>query len=277
MIEFEIVAHRGVPTQAPENTVASFQRALDLGADAIELDVRLTADRVPVVYHYFQLEENTSARGAIFDFSFEQLQQVRVFPKHNLGGTDSRISSLIEILEIFAGKIGLEIEIKGPEAEAPEIIGEILLSYQSGWDRMEITSYEPALLLAIQRICPGIPADLLFPRSQNWMTPEVVQYLALHTARLAGARAVHLHPSQLSADTVASIQRQGIDIHAWDVNDEQSLELIASLEIPRICTDHFTQALDFRNRLARADKWGDALEKRDDDLTHHKIRRKRTY
>ena len=184
MNHFEIVAHRGVSTQAPENTIPAFQCAVDLGADAIELDVRLTADRVPVVYHYIQLEENTSARGTIFDFSFEQLQKVKVFPKHNQGGKDGWISSLAEILDVFAGKIGLEIEIKGPEAEAPGIIGEILLGFPSGWDRIEVTSYEPALLLAFQRICPGIPVDLLFPRSQSWMTPAVVQYLALHTARL---------------------------------------------------------------------------------------------
>ena len=67
MKNFEIVAHRGIPTEAPENTIASFQRALELGADAIELDVRLTADKIPVVYHYFYLQENTSASGPIFD------------------------------------------------------------------------------------------------------------------------------------------------------------------------------------------------------------------
>ena len=76
---FEIVAHRGIPTEAPENTIASFQRAIDLGADAVELDVRLTSDRIPVVYHYFYLQENTSASGAIFNFSFEQLRRVEIF------------------------------------------------------------------------------------------------------------------------------------------------------------------------------------------------------
>ena len=51
MNRFEIVAHRGIPTEAPENTLASFQRAIELGADAVELDVRLTSDKVPVVFH----------------------------------------------------------------------------------------------------------------------------------------------------------------------------------------------------------------------------------
>lgn len=55
----KIVAHRGT-TSGPENTLEAFRRALDLGADAIELDVRLTRDQRPVVYHYFYLEIDTS-------------------------------------------------------------------------------------------------------------------------------------------------------------------------------------------------------------------------
>ena len=106
---FEIVAHRGAPTtEAPENTIPAFQRALGLGADAVELDIRLTADRVPVVYHYFYLDEITSLSGPIFEYTFEQLQDARPFK-------DSRLSipSLLEVLETIGEKIGLEIEIKG--------------------------------------------------------------------------------------------------------------------------------------------------------------------
>jgi len=75
---FEVVAHRGVPTEAPENTIASFQRAVDLGADAIEFDVRLTRDRAPIIYHYFYLDEATSASGPVSDYTFDQLQDVEV-------------------------------------------------------------------------------------------------------------------------------------------------------------------------------------------------------
>ena len=56
MSTFEIVAHRGVPNEYPENTLTSFERAIELGADAVELDVRLTKDKIPVVYHYYYLD-----------------------------------------------------------------------------------------------------------------------------------------------------------------------------------------------------------------------------
>jgi glycerophosphoryl diester phosphodiesterase len=246
---FQIVAHRGIPTDAPENTIASFRRAVELGADAVELDVRLTADRIPVVYHYFYLGENTTASGAIYDFTYEQLKNVQVLHKNNPAAEAGRISTLREILETFGGKIGLEIEIKGPEPEAAEIIGNILNEYQSLWSTMEVTSYEPALLIALQEKCLGLAADLLFPRSESWMGLDVVQYMAVHRSRLARARAVHLHPTQLTETAVADLRSHGIEIHAWDVNDESFLKKVTSLGVPRLCTDNFRQALDYRNHL----------------------------
>ncbi len=250
MNKFEIVAHRGIPTEAPENTIASFQRAVDLGADAVELDVRLTSDQIPVVYHYFYLQEHTSASGAIFNFTLAQLRSVEVFCKNNPAVKAGNISTLPEILDIFGGKIGLEIEIKGPEPEAPEIIGHVLNRFKNLWNSIEVTSYEPALLLAVQKTCPGITVDLLFPRSESWMKLDVVQYQAIHHSRLAHARAVHLHPTQLSKSVVAAIRQQGIEIHAWDANDEQALEIVAKFGIPRVCTDKFRQALAFREKIS---------------------------
>jgi glycerophosphoryl diester phosphodiesterase len=248
MNDFEIVAHRGIPTEAPENTIASFQRAVELGANAIELDVRLTSDKFPVVYHYFYLQDNTSGLGAIFNFTLEQVRSVEVFCKNNPSAKTGHISTLPEILDVFSGKIGLEMEIKGPEPEAPRIVGNVLNEFKNLWDKIEITSYEPALLLAIRKICPGITVDLLFPRSENWMKLDVVQYQAIHRSRLAHARAVHLHPTQLSETVVSAIRQQGFEIHAWDVNDEQSLEIVTKLGIPRLCTDKFKQAFAFREK-----------------------------
>lgn len=252
MKHFEIVAHRGIPMEAPENTIASFQRAKELGADAVELDVRLTADKVPVVYHYYYLQENTSASGTIFNFTLAQLRDVKVFCKNNPAVNVGRISTLAEILEMFSGKIGFEIEIKGPEPESPKIIGDILNQFKDFWHTFEITSYEPALLLELQKVCPGITVDLLFPRSESWMGLDVVQYQAIHSSRLAHARAVHLHPGQLSEEVVDALRKQSIEIHVWDVNDEQTLQTIARFGIPRICTDYFERALAFRNKIESA-------------------------
>lgn len=250
MKPFEIVAHRGIPSEMPENTIESFQLALDLGADAVELDVRLTADLIPVVYHYFYLNEKTNASGPIFAYTFEQLKDVKVLCSKNPSTKPGHISTLCEILDIFAGRIGLEIEIKGPEPEAAEIISNVLHKHRDVWGTMEVTSYHPTLLLAIQNLCPGMATDLLFPRSEDWMRLDVIQYQAIHLSRLAHSRGVHLHPTQLSETVVNALHEQGLEIHTWDANDEQTLAMVTSLGIPRICTDEFKQALAFRDGMS---------------------------
>lgn|SRR5574341_75971 len=247
MRDFEIVAHRGVADEAPENTLLAFQRAIELGADAIEFDVRLTSDRVPVIFHYCYLNELIPVSGAIFNYKYDELKRLPIQGKTKIG----RISTLKEVLNAIGGQIGLEIEIKGPEPESAIIIAEVLQEYRNLWQAMEITSYEPALLLEIGKRCGGLTINLLFPRSECWMKSDVIAYQALHHARLANARAVHLHPTQLTHDTVSTIRKNNIEIHAWDVNNERALTTIRDFDIPRICTDNFQYAFDFRGEMAR--------------------------
>ena len=219
-----------------------------LGADAVEMDVRLTKDEVPVVYHYFYLHPVTSLNGPIFDFTYEELLSTRYAKKDRWEEDSHSIPSLEEVLDCIGGRIGLEIEIKGPEPEAVGIIGAVLRQQERQWNSMELTSYEPLLLHNIKTLCPTIATDLLIPRSESWMGLDVVTYTAIHRARLAGARAVHLHPTQLTKEVVQTIREHGIDVHAWDVNDEDAFRLIGDLEIPKFSTDRLQQALDFRKR-----------------------------
>jgi glycerophosphoryl diester phosphodiesterase len=249
MSTFEIVAHRGIPDDVPENTIRAYQRAIDLGADAVEMDVRLTADRVPVIYHYFYLEELTPLVGPIFNYSAKELRQVQVANKVRPEIAEP-VPTLREVMESIGGKIGLEIELKGPEPECVEIVADVLQDYQHIWNMIEITSYEPALLLEIHALCPDLAIDLLYPRSEPWMKLDVVAYQAFHRARSAMARAVHLHPTQLTVGVVDFIRKNGIEVHAWDVNEEESLQTCVELKIPRLCTDRFQLAFDFRKKFA---------------------------
>lgn len=248
MAHFAIVTHRGITTKAPENTVAAFQAAVELGADAIELDVRLTADQVLVVYHYYYLDGATTGRGPIFAFTLDQLRDLRVLDRSNPDSPGEKIPTLYEVLERFVGRIGLEIEIKGPEPEAPAIVAAALQRFIQHWPMLEVTSYEPAFLLEMRRLCPGLAVDLLVPRSEPWMNLDVVAYQACHRARLAQARAVHMHPTQLSAEVVQGIRERGIDVHAWDVNDDAGLRTAAAFDILRVCTDDFPRACAYRKQ-----------------------------
>ena len=105
---FEIVAHRGVAEQAPENTLPAFRDAKKLGADAVELDVRLTADKVPVVFHYFYLDGLTTLTGAIFNYTWKELRQAKLF-QNGIPAAGISIPTLEEVLDGIGNQIGLEI------------------------------------------------------------------------------------------------------------------------------------------------------------------------
>jgi glycerophosphoryl diester phosphodiesterase len=250
MKPFEIVAHRGVPDIHPENTIPAFERAVELGADSIELDVRLSSDHIPMVYHYFYLDVIAAAPGTVFDYTCEQLRNMPIIGKN---GTDKyKIPTLMEVMETIGGRIGLEIEIKGPEPESAIITANVLSNYKKIWDTLEVTSYEPLLLREFQRECPNIPIDFIFPRSESWMKLDVVAYAAIQRARQAGARAVHLHPTQITSEVVDRVVKSNIEIHTSDVNDEQTLKVIADLNIPKICTDDFQRIKNLRQHLMMA-------------------------
>ena len=244
----QIVAHRGASVvlnrtdQAIGNTLPAFLRALELGADAVELDVRLTADQVPVVFHNFYLDGISSLTGPIFDHTWSELSKVRLNKPDNPEITGS-MSTLQEVLDILIGRIGLEIEIKGPEPASAEIIAGVLKNYPNLLCNIEITSSEPILLERFRGSLPGVPTDLLIPLSEPWMKSDVLAYNALQRGRLAGARAVHLHASQLSEEVVSKIRHGGCEVHAWGINDPSTYAAARELQISRLCTDNLEEIL----------------------------------
>lgn len=243
--KFEIVAHRGAAQSAPENSLPAFLAAVELGADAVELDVRLSADRIPFVYHYFYLDEITTLKGPVFQHTWSELKGARFAQTAGQTILETRISSLDEVLEALEGRIGLEIEVKGPEAFSVDVIAEVLQNHPKALSNLEITSYEPMLLERLRKCLPGVSTDLLIPLNEPWMKADVMAYSALQRGKLSGARAVHLHASQLSREVVGYIREGGVEVHAWGVNDFQGFETARFLNIGRICSDALSLAVQY--------------------------------
>jgi glycerophosphoryl diester phosphodiesterase len=230
--------------------MAAFRAALELGADAIEMDVRLSSDGIPVVHHNWYVDENVSQPVPIYGLTALQLRDAKVTDPRAEMSRRHPIPTLEEVLLEFAGKISLEIEMKGPEPEAPEHVASALGDFRRTWSSMEVTSFHPTLLIAIRELCPGLATGFHFPLSEPWMRLDVVAYAALHGARLAKADAVHLSPNQLSDEVVAIIRAAGVEVHAHAVNDQAALELAARLHVPWVCSDAPEQAVAFRRSRA---------------------------
>jgi glycerophosphoryl diester phosphodiesterase len=109
-----VVAHRGASAAYPENTLESFQGAIDAGADAVELDVRMTADGVPVIMHDLDVSTTTDGTGLVHELT---LAQVKALDASKGQRTRAEVPTLAEALDLLSGRVGVDIEIKNLPGE----------------------------------------------------------------------------------------------------------------------------------------------------------------
>lgn len=115
----QVIAHRGASRERPENTLSAFDEALRQGCDAIELDVQLSRDGVPVVYHDRTLARAGGGRRRVAQLDFEALQELDPGARFDAAFRGQRIPSLEEVLSRYGGRTRLLIEIKPREGRGP--------------------------------------------------------------------------------------------------------------------------------------------------------------
>ncbi len=161
-----VVAHRGAPLVEPENTIASFEAAVAAGADAVEFDVRLSADGVPVILHDAAVDRTTDGHGLARDHTIEELARLTIA---RAGGDVTGVPTLEAALAALSGRVGVDIELKQLPGEAdfePEVdrlVGATLRTIDavSFAGPVLLTSFNPFSIDAARRLAPDIPVGLL--------------------------------------------------------------------------------------------------------------------
>ena len=157
-----IIAHRGASAWAPENTMAAFEKAVELGAEAIEVDVQLTADRVLVVLHDDTLDRTTNGSGPLNRNTLAQLKDLDAGSWFDSKFAGEQIPTLKEVLVWARGRCRVDIEVKTrtareiPVQDFARIINEADMESQ-----VAITSFERDFVEALQRYCPRLEVGLL--------------------------------------------------------------------------------------------------------------------
>lgn len=224
-----VIAHRGASGSAPENTMAAFELAARQGADAFELDVRLTADGVPVVLHDPTLDRTTDARGPLGVLSLSDLREIdagarftldrgRTFP---FRAVDVRIPSLAEVLRGFP-EMPVLLEIK--EMMAQEAVRQVLLE-ENAVERCVLASESSAALQVFREppfaiaACGGEIGGLYWSVLLR-RVPAKVPYRAL---------SVPVRHRGLPVPTrafVAAARGLGCPVHVWTVNDAVTAKVL---------------------------------------------------
>jgi glycerophosphoryl diester phosphodiesterase len=223
-----IIAHRGASAEAPENTLAAFRRALALGVDGLELDVRVTRDGVPVVYHDATLARLTGRRGRIVQLTLGALREFRV--------RGEGIPTLAEVLALVRHPVVVQIELKRGTPVAPVVAA---VRRARAEERVVLASFEPDLVTAARALAPRIPRMLI--HDDRWgrlsSSPARARLLAGILAGL-GAGGVSLdHRAISSPRFVAVLKSRGFCVWCWTVDDPCAMLRLAHWGVDAILTN----------------------------------------
>jgi glycerophosphoryl diester phosphodiesterase len=236
-----VIAHRGASGYAPENTLPAFELALRQGADAIELDVRLTADGVPVVLHDAALDRTTDRRGPLSGLSRADLQSAdagaRFTPdrgrSYPFRGAGVRIPELREVLRGFP-EVALLVELKEPQAQAA--VRRIVVE-EGAVERCVLASeYDAALGLFREPpfVVAASSAEIgaLYRGVLLRRVPQTVGYRLLSVPeRYRGLRV----PNR---SFVAAARRLGCPVHVWTINDPAAAQRLWNDGVAGIVTNY---------------------------------------
>jgi glycerophosphoryl diester phosphodiesterase len=235
-----IVAHRGASRQAPENTMEAFRLAVEAGADAIELDVHLTADDQLAVIHDETLERTTDHTGRIADQTMDQIREADAgatfsrpddsgFPFADRG---LRVPTLPEVLEWLPDALGLVIEIKA-RAAADAVVAAVATHPVLASARLSVISFDEATIERVRQLNPDIRTGYLLVPTQP-IEPALVW------ATEHGHLGVHPWEGDLGIDPLpllAEAHAYGREVGCYVVNDPERMKHLAALGLWGFVTD----------------------------------------
>lgn len=225
-----IIAHRGFSAVAPENTLAAFEAALLAGANALELDVRMTRDERLVVIHDATVDRTTNGSGYVKDLTLAELRRLDAGSWFSRKYAGERVPLLNEVLRLVAGKnVVLNIELKTQEVDYHGIERKLLHVLQR-WGLLSntiISSLNYLTLKRIRTINPRAKVGML------WTLPEVSW---VH-ARLLGAAAVHPHFLLVTRELVGQLHDSGLKVFPWTVDDPVIMARLVSWDVDGIITN----------------------------------------
>lgn len=230
-----LIAHRGASGEYPENTMLAFTRALEQGADAIELDVRVTEDGVPVVLHDATLDRTTDGRGAVATLTLDQVRRAVTRVGAGAAGVPDageRIPTLEEVLDAFP-TTPLIVELKEPAAALPTMV---VLRRQGAQGRVLLGAYQGASLAPFRDSGFATAAA----RAQvAWFWSWARVGLARPGAFVAFTVPEHsglLHV--VDARFLRAARRRRLPVHVWTVDDPRVAGRLRAAGVCGIITDY---------------------------------------
>jgi len=253
-----IIAHRGASKHAPENTFAAFKRAVDAGADGIELDVRLAKDGVAVVFHDSSLKRIAGRKGKISHFTSTELGSIDVGswfnrntpkladPSYKLEGVPS-LEQTLAFLNSFPGLIYIELKCK--EADTKRLAKAVCSVI---WDspllpQIVVKSFKLSALPHVKKACPTVRTAALFaPKIKNILRKD--RHL-LRLAKEAGADEISLHYTLATRKLMKKAAKRDLRVIIWTADHPRWIRRALRLGLAAVITNDPVRMLERRREI----------------------------
>ncbi len=231
-----IKAHRGASLAAPENTSSAVRLAFQQGADACEIDVRVSSDGVVVVFH----DEDTKRVGGrdrrVDEQSLEELRELDVGAWKDRAYVGERVATLAEILALVPAGKTLFVEIKDGVEAVPTVLGTIESTPTKG--NVAIESFSPEVLQAIGKVMPALSLHLTVGVQKDQSGLRMAFPIALaQQAKEAGFDGLAVDVRGVTRAFAQAVRDQGLELAVWTVNEPAAIRELRDLPITWIETD----------------------------------------
>ncbi len=228
-----IMAHRGASAYAPENTLAAFKLALQQGADAIELDVKLTADGHVVVIHDQTVDRTTPCKGRVSDLLLADIRRMDAGSHFDIAFRGEPVPTLEQVFKAVGQLTCINIELKIFHAfhdSLPEKVAQLVKRFRLN-RRVIISSFNPIPLIRIHRLLPDTPIGLLAMRGS-------AGFLARSWAgRLIGYQSLHVGVNDVTSRLIKNVHHRGCKILVYTVSLEKDMRDMFEMGVDGIITN----------------------------------------
>ncbi|KAF8385510.1 hypothetical protein PRIPAC_74652 [Pristionchus pacificus] len=249
---FKVGGHRGVIGAQPENSIAAFQKALDSGADTIELDVMLTSDKKAVIMHDDTTDRTTNGKRVVENTSYEDIRRLRLI--HNTQETSEKVPTLDEALSfVKKNKLNVVIDVKDHSEEMVNEISRLIIRY-SLHDRAIVSSFNPLVPFLIKKADDRILTGITFRRWAwstlteddsvkrhpfyiNWLygVMDTINYygiISMITPSFLGTEMILANHLDISPKLVSRAFHHGFQVVSWTSNSVAEAKFYRSIKVP---------------------------------------------
>ncbi|MED3728950.1 glycerophosphodiester phosphodiesterase [Priestia filamentosa] len=230
------VAHRGASAYAPENTIAAFDKAVEMKADYIEIDVQRSKDGKLVLIHDTTVDRTTDGSGKVGNLTFKELRDLDAGSWKGEQFAGAQIPTFDEILDRYHGKIGILIELKAPELypgieeNVTKELKERNLDKPQN-EKIIVQSFNHKSMKKMNELLPKVPIGVLTSSSAD-TTEQALQEFSTY--------ADYFNPSYgiVTEDLVNQVHSLGMKIGSWTVRSQEAAAFLLDVGVDAIITDY---------------------------------------